>query len=91
MAENPGMKFAEALQVVRGAGRFESTEVQRAKAALEQINNSLLFMKKDDPRRTELEAQRQQILQMLTPGGGIGGGQAAPVAVPKGVTVRQVG
>jgi vacuolar-type H+-ATPase subunit E/Vma4 len=78
MAENPGMKFADALQIVKGAGRFESNELQRAKAALEQINNSLLFMKKDDPRRAELEAQRQQILGMLTPGGGIGGGQGAP-------------
>jgi hypothetical protein len=87
MSENPGMKFAEALQIVRGAGRFESTEVQRAKAALEQINNSLLFMKKDDPRRAELEAQRQQIIGMLTPGGGIGGGQAT---VPQGVTVKRV-
>jgi hypothetical protein len=91
MAENPGMKFAEALQIVKGAGRFESTEVQRAKAALEQINNSLLFMKKDDPRRAELEAQRQQILGMLTPGGGIGGGQMPSAGgLPQGVTVKRV-
>lgn len=75
MADNPGMKFAEALQIVRGAGRTETVEVQRAKAALEQINNSLLFMKKDDPNRAQLEAQRQKLIQMLTPGGGIGGGQ----------------
>ena len=78
MAENPGMKFAEALQIVRGAGRTETVEVQRAKAALEQINNSLLFMKKDDPNRAQLEAQRQKLIQMLTPGGGIAGGQVAP-------------
>jgi hypothetical protein len=80
MKDNPGMGYLEALQAVRGAGKFESTELQRAKAALEQINNSLLFMKKDDPRRAELEAQRQQILSMLTPGGGIGGGQGAPAS-----------
>lgn len=80
MKDNPGMGYLEALQAVRGAGKFESTELQRAKAALEQINNSLLFMKKDDPRRAELEAQRQQILGMLTPGGGIGGGQGAPAS-----------
>jgi hypothetical protein len=90
MKDNPGATFSDAYAAVKGAGRTETVEVQRAKAALEQINNSLLFMKKDDPRRAELEAQRQQIIQMLTPGGGIGGGQAAPV-VPKGVTVRQVG
>jgi hypothetical protein len=89
MAENPGMKFADALQIVKGAGRFESTEIQRAKAALEQINNALLFMKKDDPRRAELEAQRQQIIGTLTPGGGIGGGQGG--GVPQGVTVKKVG
>jgi len=89
MAENPGMKFSEALQIVKGAGRFESTEVQRAKAALEQINNALLFMKKDDPRRAELEAQRQQIIGTLTPGGGTGGGQGG--GVPQGVTVKKVG
>ena len=90
MAENPGMKFADALQLVRGAGRFESTEVQKAKVALEDINQTLLSMGKKDPRRAELEARRQEILKLLTPGGGIGGGQAAPVGVPKGVTVRQV-
>jgi hypothetical protein len=91
MAENPGMKFADALQVVRGAGKFESNELQRAKAALEQINNSLLIMKKDDPRRAELEAQRQQILSMLTPGGGIGGGQTPSAGgLPQGVTVKRV-
>jgi hypothetical protein len=90
MAENPGMKFADALQIVKGAGRFESTEVQKAKVALEDINQALLSMGKKDPRRAELEARRQEILKLLTPGGGIGGGQAAPVEVPKGVTVRQV-
>jgi len=88
MAENPGMSYGEAMTRVAGAGRMESVEVQRAKAALEQINNALLFMKKDDPRRTELEAQRQQIIGTLTPGGGIGGGQGG---VPQGVTVKKVG
>jgi hypothetical protein len=77
MAENPGMSYGEAMTRVAGAGRMESVEVQRAKAALEQINTALLFMKKDDPRRTELEAQRQQIIGTLTSGGGIGGGQTA--------------
>jgi hypothetical protein len=88
MAENPGMSYGEAMTRVAGAGRMENVEVQRAKAALEQINNSLLFMKKDDPRRAELEAQRQQILGILTSGGGIGGGQGG---VPQGVTVKKVG
>jgi len=88
MAENPGMSYGEAMTRVAGAGRMESVEVQRAKAALEQINTALLFMKKDDPRRAELEAQRQQIIGTLTPGGGIGGGQGG---VPQGVTVKKVG
>ena len=89
MKDNPGSTFSQAYTAVKGAGRFESTEVQRAKAALEQINNALLFMKKDDPRRAELEAQRQQIIGTLTPGGGIGGGQGG--GVPQGVTVKKVG
>jgi len=77
MAENPGMKFADALQVVRGAGRFESTEAQKAKIALASIDERLGLMGKKDPRRAELEAQRAEIIRLLTPGGGIGGGQAS--------------
>jgi hypothetical protein len=77
MAENPNMKFAEALQLVRGAGRFETTEVQKAKAALASIDDRLGLMGKKDPRRAELEAQRAEIIRLLTPGGGVGGGQTA--------------
>jgi hypothetical protein len=75
MAENPGMKFADALQIVKGAGRFESTEVQKAKVALASIDERLGLMGKKDPRRAELEAQRAEIIRLLTPGGGVGGGQ----------------
>jgi hypothetical protein len=87
MAENPNMKFAEALQLVRGAGRFETTEVQKAKAALASIDDRLGLMGKKDPRRAELEAQRAEIIRLLTPGGGVGGGQATQTAgaVPKDI------
>ena len=83
MAENPGMKFADALQVVRGAGRFESTEVQRMKAAQEALNKNLQFMRLSASKKPEDQARAQQIKNqiladfgLLAPGGGIGGGQS---------------
>jgi hypothetical protein len=88
MAENPGMPYGEAMTRVAGAGRMESVEVQRAKAALASIDESLGLMGKKDPRRAELEAQRAEIIRLLTPGGGVGGGQGQ---LPQGVTVKKVG
>ena len=88
MAENPGMSYGEAMTRVAGAGRMESVEVQRAKAALASIDESLGLMGKKDPRRAELEAQRAEIIRLLTPGGGVGGGQGQ---LPQGVTVKKVG
>jgi hypothetical protein len=88
MAENPGMSYGEAMTRVAGAGRMESVEVQRAKAALASIDDSLGLMGKKDPRRAELEAQRAEIIRLLTPGGGVGGGQGQ---LPQGVTVKKVG
>jgi hypothetical protein len=87
MAENPGMSYTEALTRVAGAGRMENVEAQRAKVALASIDNSLGLMGKKDPRRAELEAQRTEIIKFLTPGGGIGGGQATQTAgtVPKDI------
>jgi hypothetical protein len=82
MAENPGMSYTEALTRVAGAGRMENVEAQRAKVALASIDNSLGLMSKKDPRRAELEAQRTEIIKFLTPGGGIGGGQATQTAGP---------
>lgn len=82
MAENPGMKFADALQVVRGAGRFESTEVQRMKAAQEALNKNLSYMRLSASKKPEDQAKAQQIRNeifstfgLMAPGGGIGGGQ----------------
>jgi hypothetical protein len=80
MAENPGMSYGEAMTRVAGAGRMENVEVQRAKAALASIDDRLGLMGKKDPRRAELEAQRTEIIRLLTPGGGIGGGQATQTA-----------
>jgi hypothetical protein len=87
MAENPKLSFAEALQIVRGAGRFESTEVQRAKVGLDNIVKRLGVMSKKDPERPALEKQYQDLMRYLTPGGGIGGG----TDIPQGVTVKKVG
>ena len=52
---------------------FETAAMQRDKIALEQINNALLTMRKDDPKRKELEAERQRILGRLS-----GTGPAVP-------------
>jgi hypothetical protein len=82
MAENPGMKFADALQIVKGAGRFESTEVQRAKAAQEALNKSIPYLRLSQSKKPEDQAKAKQIRDeifgnfgLLAPGGGIGGGQ----------------
>jgi hypothetical protein len=64
-----GMSLEQALQAVKGAGRAESNDIARAKAALAQINEQLLLMKKDDPARATLLAQRDQITKSLTSGG----------------------
>jgi hypothetical protein len=72
-----GMSLEQALQAVKGAGKAESNDINRAKAALAQINEELLLLKKDDPRRATLMAQREQITKSLTSGGSMqtsGGG-----------------
>jgi hypothetical protein len=72
-----GMTLEQALQAVKGAGKAESNDINRAKAALAQINEQLLLMKKDDPARATLLAQRDQITKSLTSGGSMqtsGGG-----------------
>jgi len=72
-----GMSLEQALQAVKGAGKAESNDITRAKAALAQINEELLLLKKDDPRRAALMAQRDQITKSLTSGGSMqtsGGG-----------------
>jgi uncharacterized protein YoaH (UPF0181 family) len=63
-----GMSLEQALQAVKGAGRAESNDIARAKAALAQINEELILLKKDDPRRAALMAQRDQITKSLTSG-----------------------
>jgi hypothetical protein len=64
-----GMSLEQALQAVKGAGKAESNDIARTKAALAQINEELLLLKKDDPRRAALMAQRDQITKALTSGG----------------------
>jgi hypothetical protein len=65
-----GMSLEQALQAVKGAGRAETNDIARAKAALAQINEELILLKKDDPRRAALMTQRDQITKALTSGGG---------------------
>lgn len=77
-----GMSLQEALQAVKGAGRVESNDIVRAKAALAQINEQLLTMKKDDPARAALIAQRDQITQALASGSST---QTASTGVPKDI------
>jgi len=45
---------------------FETAQTQRDKAILEQITNTLLTMKKDDPQRKVLEERRQQIINRMS-------------------------
>jgi hypothetical protein len=74
-----GMTLEQALQAVKGAGKAESNDITRAKAALAQINEQLLLMKKDDPARATLIAQRDQITKSLTSGANMqASGGAAP-------------
>jgi hypothetical protein len=65
-----GMSLEQALQAVKGAGKAESNDIVRAKAALTQINEQLMTMRKDDPSRAALIAQRDKITQTLMSGGG---------------------
>ena len=80
MSENPGMTYADAMARVAGAGRTENVDVQRAKAALTGINEALVGLSKKDPAYAELMTRRAEIIKFLTPGGGIGGGQATQTA-----------
>jgi hypothetical protein len=73
-----GMPLEQALQVVKGAGRAETNDIARTKAALAQINEELLLLKKDDPRRAALMAQRDQITKSLTSGGSMQTAGGAP-------------
>jgi hypothetical protein len=66
-----GVGYTEALQIYKRAGlNVENTEVTRAKAALAQLNEELMMLKKDDPRRATLMQQRDQLTQALISGGG---------------------
>lgn len=60
--QNPE-KYAEFSKVVRPG--FESADTQRDRLALDMISNELMTMKKDDPRRKQLEQTRQSIMQKL--------------------------
>jgi len=88
MAENPGMKFADALQIVKGAGRSESNQIQQDRLLLEDIGRRLLMVKPGSPEYAELIRIRNEVYSRMNPGGGIGGGQGG---VPQGVTVKKVG
>ena len=66
-----GVGYTEALQIYKRAGlNVENTDITRIKTALAELNGQLTFMKKDDPARAQLIAQRDQITQSLATGGG---------------------
>lgn len=74
-----GVGYTEALQIYKRAGlNVENTDITRAKAALAEINNQLMFMKKDDPQRQALIEQRDQITKALISGGGAQTSGAVP-------------
>ena len=82
MAENPGMTYTEAMTRVAGAGRMESVDVQRAKAAQEALSKNIPYLRLVQSKKPEDQAKAKQIRDeifgnfgLLTPGGGIGGGQ----------------
>lgn len=71
-----GVDFATALQMVRGAGRQESVELQAAGKSLDYIKNRLTFLdpKKDAEEIKKLKAAEAQILGQLNKSGGTSGG-----------------
>jgi len=86
MRDNPGMTYLDALQAVGSAGRFESNEVQRMKAAQDALNKSIPYLKASASKKPEDQARALQIRNeiyanfgLMAPGGGIGGGQATGV------------
>ena len=67
MKDNPNMTFLEALQAVKGAGRTESVDLQKDKAALDAIGKRLIMLdpKKDAAEYKSLQEVQQQILRRL--------------------------
>jgi hypothetical protein len=61
--KDKGVDFATALREVRGAGRADSLEMQRAKVALAAIDNQILLAKKDE--KPALIAERDKIYKAL--------------------------
>jgi hypothetical protein len=58
-----GVDFSTALREVRGAGRADSLEMQKAKMALASIDNQILSAKKDE--KPALIAERDRIYKAL--------------------------
>jgi hypothetical protein len=56
----------------KGTGS-ESAAINRARYALQDINDQLMTMKRDDPKRKELEARRSALLDSLMGGGSSAG------------------
>ena len=69
-----GMSLEQALQVVKGAGKFESNDIQKAKLLLADINEQLFALgadpKKNAAKIADLEAKRNAITQSMAVGGG---------------------
>jgi hypothetical protein len=61
--KDKGVDFATALREVKGAGRADSLEMQKAKMALASIDNQILSAKKDD--KPALIAERDRIYRAL--------------------------
>jgi hypothetical protein len=61
--KDKGVDFATALREVRGAGRADSLEMQKAKMALASIDNQILSAKKDE--KPALIAERDRIYKAL--------------------------
>jgi hypothetical protein len=61
--KDKGVDFATALREVRGAGRADSLEMQRAKVALAAIDSQILSAKKDE--KPALIAERDRIYKAL--------------------------
>jgi hypothetical protein len=62
--KDKGVDFATALREVRGAGKADSLDMQKAKMALASIDNQILSAKKDE--KPALIAERDRIYKMLT-------------------------
>jgi hypothetical protein len=85
-----GMSLEQALQAVKGAGRAESNDIARMKAADAALASNIGYMRLSNSKKPEDQQKAAQIRQEVygqygISAGGIGGSQTASGGVPKDI------